>query len=112
LAYFHTGYPHWSIIKEIDLSRPDYFMASKNYKQVAIDLGWYDPKSDEPLESSFFKEQTSLDAKALELYKKDPDQAKRFLTRYTNEKMEQIVEMYRSLRKLLITKYTNNKQGI
>jgi dipeptidase len=69
-------------------------------------------KERDPLESSFFKEQASLDAKALELYKKDPDQAKRFLTHYTNEKMEQIVEMYRSLRELLITKYTNNKQGL
>ena len=69
-------------------------------------------KERDPLESSFFREQASVDAKAFELYKKDPDQAKRFLTHYTNEKMEQVVEMYRSLRKLLITKYTNNKQGL
>jgi dipeptidase len=40
--------PNWSIIKEIDLSKPDWFMASKNYKQVAIDHGWYDPKSNKP----------------------------------------------------------------
>lgn len=37
--------PNWSIIKEIDLSKPDWFMASKNYKQEAIDRGWYDPGS-------------------------------------------------------------------
>jgi dipeptidase len=40
--------PNWSIIKEIDLKDPDYFRASKNYKQVAIDHGWYDPSSGKP----------------------------------------------------------------
>ena len=40
--------PNWSIIKEIDLSNPGYFMASENYMQVAIDHGWYDPKSGKP----------------------------------------------------------------
>jgi dipeptidase len=34
-----------SRIREIDLSRPDYFKASANYKQLAIDNRWYDPKS-------------------------------------------------------------------
>jgi dipeptidase len=40
--------PNWSIIKEIDLSDPEYFKASENYKQVAIDRGWYDPSSGKP----------------------------------------------------------------
>jgi dipeptidase len=40
--------PNWSIIKEIDLSMPDYFMASKNYIEVAIKHGWYDPDSGKP----------------------------------------------------------------
>ena len=40
--------PNWSIIKEIDLSRPEDFMASKNYMQVAIDYGWYVPESGKP----------------------------------------------------------------
>jgi dipeptidase len=34
-------------IREIDLNNPD-FLASKNYMQVAIDHGWYDPKSGAP----------------------------------------------------------------
>jgi len=66
----------------------------------------------DPLESGFFKEQSSIDSKALELYKKDPEQAKKFLTGYTRQCMEKIVSMYRDLRCLLITKYTNNKQGL
>lgn len=40
--------PNWSIIKEIDLSKPDYFKASANYMQVAIDSGWYAPESGQP----------------------------------------------------------------
>lgn len=40
--------PNWSIIKEIDLSQPDDFMASENHKQFAIDRGWYDPDSGKP----------------------------------------------------------------
>jgi len=66
----------------------------------------------DPLEGSFFKDQSSIDAKALELYKKNPKQAKKFLTEYTRENMEKIVKMYRDLRYLIITKYTNNKQGL
>ena len=40
--------PNISRIREIDLSQPDYFMASENYMQEAIDRGWYDPASGEP----------------------------------------------------------------
>jgi len=40
--------PNWSIIKQIDLSKADEFMASENYKQVAIDFGWYNPNSGKP----------------------------------------------------------------
>jgi len=66
----------------------------------------------DPLEASFFAEQDSIDAKALELFKKNPDKAKKFLTEYTKSKMEATVYIYRELRELLITKYTNNKQGL
>ncbi|MBN2416478.1 C69 family dipeptidase [bacterium] len=40
--------PNWSVIKEIDLSRPDWFMASDNYQQTAIEYGWWDPESGRP----------------------------------------------------------------
>lgn len=40
--------PNWSIIKEIDLSRPDEYRASSNYREVAIEKGWYDPESGRP----------------------------------------------------------------
>jgi len=40
--------PNISRIREIDLNKPDYFMASENYMQEAIDRGWYDPASGKP----------------------------------------------------------------
>ncbi len=41
-----TMIPNWSIIKEINAKDKKNFIVSKNYKQEAIDRGWYDPKSD------------------------------------------------------------------
>ncbi len=40
--------PNWSIIKEINIKDKVNFLASDNYKQAAIDKGWYDPKSGKP----------------------------------------------------------------
>jgi dipeptidase len=65
-----------------------------------------------PLEAGFFEKQADIELKALELYKKEPALAKKFLTNYTNECVERTMEMYRKLGRLLITKYTNNKQGL
>lgn len=39
-----------SRIREIDLSKPDDFMASENYKSRAVELGLYDPNSGKPFE--------------------------------------------------------------
>jgi dipeptidase len=39
--------PNYFRIREIDLTDPD-LLASSNYKQEAIDRGWYDPKSGKP----------------------------------------------------------------
>jgi len=47
----------------------------------------------------------------LELFKKDPEQAKKFLTDYTLKSMEDIVDMFKKLRDRLITKFTNNNLG-
>jgi dipeptidase len=42
-----TVIPNYVRIREIDLKNPD-FLASSNYIQVAIDHGWYNPKSGKP----------------------------------------------------------------
>jgi dipeptidase len=36
------------IMRDIDLSKPDWYMGSANYKQAAIDMGWFDPAGGEP----------------------------------------------------------------
>ncbi|HDP94614.1 MAG TPA: peptidase [Candidatus Aminicenantes bacterium] len=40
--------PNWSTIKQIHIDNPAEFMASANYKQEAIERGWYDPASGLP----------------------------------------------------------------
>ena len=80
-------------------------------------LRWQDAIKDlrkmrEPLENGFFNEQKSIDEKASEIYKNNPDKAKAFLTEYSKGCMDKTVNMYKELRNLLITKYTNNKQGL
>ncbi|MBN1196398.1 MAG: C69 family dipeptidase, partial [Candidatus Aminicenantes bacterium] len=40
--------PNWSTIKQIHIEDKDNFMASDNFKQEAIDRGWYDPASGMP----------------------------------------------------------------
>ena len=101
---------------------PDKF--DENSARWAIDfvdnllyLKWQEAIKDlravrDPLEASFFAEQDSIDARALKLFKKNPERTNKFLTEYTRSKMEATVEMYRELKGLLITKYTNNKQGL
>lgn len=101
---------------------PDRF--SENSARWAIDfvdnllyLRWQEAIKDlrkvrDPLEAAFFAEQEGIDAEALALFKKDPAEAVAFLTGYTRGAMEKIVEMYRELRVVLISKYTNNKLGL
>jgi len=66
----------------------------------------------DPLETGFFTNQEAIDNKALALFKKNPESARKFLTNYTKSCMEKVVEAYRKLRYQLISKYTNNKQGV
>ena len=80
-------------------------------------LRWQDAVKDlhtvrDPLEKSFFDEQAEVDKKAQQLLKKSPKKAKEYLTKLTIERMEKSHKMFLDLRNTLITRYTNNKQGI
>jgi dipeptidase len=124
--YVSTYAPIYSGVQEISPLYKTYdpHKFSEDSARWAIDfvenllyLRWQEAVKDlragrDPLESGFFKEQADIDAKALELYEKDPELAHKFLTDYTRSCMEKIVKMYRELRDLLITKYTNNKLGL
>lgn len=62
----------------------------------------------DPVESGFFAEQAATDAKAVAMLKSDPAGAARYLTGLTVERMENLVALYRSLRKTLLSKYTGD----
>ena len=80
-------------------------------------LRWQDAIKDlrtlrDPLEAGFFQKLKENDNIALELFNQDPRLAKSYLTDLTSKNMSAIVDMYKKLRVLLITKYTNNKFGL
>ncbi len=80
-------------------------------------LRWQDAVKDlragrDPIEKSFFDEQANVDKKAVELLKKNPKKAKEYLTELTIKRMNKIHKFFQDFRIQLITKYTNNKQGI
>jgi dipeptidase len=84
-----------------------------DFVEKLLSLRWQSAVKDlqearDPLEAGFFSEQPEIEEKALKFYKKDPMQAKKFLTDLTRLRMEKIVQMYRDLRHLLITKYSGD----
>jgi dipeptidase len=62
----------------------------------------------DPLENSFFSEQTAIDQKAAELLRKEPARAAKYLTELTISRMEKVVQLFRDLRKTLLTRYTGD----
>ena len=62
----------------------------------------------DPVENAFFAEQAAVDAKAAAMLKTDPAGAAKYLTGLTVSRMEKLVDLYRSLRKALLTKYTGD----
>jgi len=79
-------------------------------------LRWQDAVKDmqlyrDPFQQSLFDNLEVNDKKASELYKKNPKKAKAFLTQKSNENMQGVVNLFTQIRNILITKYTNNKQG-
>ena len=80
-------------------------------------LKWQDAVEDlhavrDPLEQRFFDEQAEVDSTFTALYKKSPKKAKQYITELTIERQNETLKMFQELRITLITKYTNNKQGI
>jgi dipeptidase len=64
----------------------------------------------DPFEAEMFANQKQLEEEALALYKKDPLSARKFLTDYTNSKMNRVTEIFLNLRDQIITRYTNNRE--
>jgi len=57
----------------------------------------------DPLEAEIFAEIPEIDKKALELYNESPEKAKEYLTQYTWNRMDDIVDLYHALFWELIT---------
>jgi dipeptidase len=98
----------------------DYAAYSEDSARWAVDfvekllhLRWQEAVNDlyaarDPLEGGFFAAQAEVEAKALELLKKNPAQARKFLTDLTIGRMNDIVKMFRRLRETLMTKYSGD----
>jgi len=98
----------------------DYAEFSEDSARWAVDfveklmlLRWQPAAKDlraarDPVENGFFAEQAAVDAKAAEMLKSDPAGAAKYLTELTVSRMEKLVDVYRKLRKALLTKYTGD----
>jgi len=63
----------------------------------------------DPYEEQLFTERDHVDQEALALYKKKPEKALEYLTRYSQGKMEHVLKMYNDLHDDLIVKYSNSR---
>jgi dipeptidase len=98
----------------------DYFAFSENSARWAVDfveklmlLRWQAAVKDlrearDPVEGGFFTEQAGVDSEAVELLKKGPAAAAKYLTDLTISRMEKLVKIYRELRLKLLTKYSGD----
>ncbi|MDD7318170.1 MAG: C69 family dipeptidase [Prevotella sp.] len=59
------------------------------------------------LENSYFANQKSIEDRALQLFKENPESAKKFLNDYSNEKAQQMLERWQQLAFYLIVKYND-----
>jgi dipeptidase len=64
----------------------------------------------DPFEAEMFTAQKQVEEEAIALYKKDPAAARKFLTDYSNAKMNRVTEIFLDLRDQIITRYTNNRE--
>ncbi|MBI9034673.1 MAG: C69 family dipeptidase [Bacteroidales bacterium] len=79
-------------------------------------LKWQEAAKDmrevrDSLEKDFFGKQDEIEKQALELYKKKPAKAQEFLTNYSMQNMNRVVQEYNKLAFQLLVKYSNNNQG-
>ena len=84
-----------------------------DFVEKLLHLRWQEAVKDlhaarDPLEEGFFTSQPEVEAKALKLHEKNPAEAVKYLTDLTISHMNDVVKMFRSLRDLLLTKYTGD----
>ncbi len=62
----------------------------------------------DPLERSFFASAPEIEKKAIGLLRTNPAAARKYLTETTTSRMDEVVRMFRALRKMLLSKYTGD----
>lgn len=121
-THISTYMPIYAGVQEIHpyYKTYDWFEFDENSARWAIEfvgnllyLNWQEGMKDlkavrDPLEASWFAEQLEIEDKALKLYKKEPAEAKKFLTEVTKSRMEESHQMFVDLRYLLISKYKDS----
>jgi len=81
-------------------------LANLQFQDIAADV----KEVRDPFEAEIFAAQAAVEADALAMYKKDKDSARKFLTGYSDEKMNRVTEMFLDLRDQIIARYTNNRE--
>ncbi len=81
-------------------------LANLQFRDIAADVR----AVRDPFEAEIFDGQEKTETQALGMYKKDPAAARKFLTDYSDGKMNRVTEMFLELRDQIITRYTNNRE--
>ena len=81
-------------------------LANLQFRDIAADVR----AVRDPFENEIFAGQEKTEKEALEMYKKDPASARKFLTDYSDGKINRVTEMFLELRNQIITRYTNNRE--
>jgi len=81
-------------------------LANLQFRDIAADVR----AVRDPFEAEIFDGQEKTETQALGIYKKDPAAARKFLTDYSDGKMNRVTEMFLELRDQIITRYTNNRE--
>ncbi|MBN1223800.1 MAG: C69 family dipeptidase [Candidatus Aminicenantes bacterium] len=120
--YVSTYVPIYAGVQEISPPYKTYDIKefSENSMRWAVDfveklmlLNWQNAVQDlmsvrDPLEEEFFTKVAEIDEQAIALFEEDPAKAKSFLTELTKQRMDRILNMYRELRKLFLSKYSDD----
>jgi dipeptidase len=112
---FYIGISHMPASYAVDgrarFRRDSAWWAFRQVSQLAT-LRWQDMVKDaqkvwEPIEMKAFADQATFEAEAVRLHAQDPQKAREFLTKYSNDTADGAVAAYWKLADDLWTKYTN-----
>ena len=80
--------------------------ANMRYSEMKVDI----QKTQSEIENNFYAQQPKIEKQALALYKKDPRAARQFLTKYTVDSGNRVIESWRKLAESLFVKYNDKRR--